>query len=433
MGGPERAVGLSTPPDLPADPRVVAAVPPGGRARFQDVLHHRPYLLYQSGAIAAATGYSIYAISIPWLALETTGSFLVVGLVLFLEIGIYSLTFLVAPLVDRVADKRWILVVGFPLQAGAALTIALASLRGELQLPLLLGLVSGLAVAWDFEWAVFQVAPRILLPKDLLFAAGGITSALGGGATIGGFAAGAVFILLTGPAASGFLYAALLLGAAALVIQVPLRAPRSSATSYLGGFFEGWSYFGTAEGRPLLQLGFLDAAVGFFSNGPAVLITLFADRSFADPAAAYGVLFTALVVGGVLTDLALGYWNPRERVGVVMVAGLAGAAAALALVGRTTGSLALTAVVWALAGAALGAYSSGKVTFEWGYIPPERLARVTSNLFLFPGVSGAAGALLLGTLAASWPPVAVAELVAGVLTGALVLALTLPAIRRFAF
>ncbi len=434
--------GELTPPSAPPGavlppgpvPGADVEAPPGHpRSGFRSVLANRRYLLFEASVIAATTGYSVYAVSIPWLAFENSRSLLVVGLVLFVELGVYSLTFLAAPVVDRVADKRTILVVGFPVQAGAALTLAVAAARGDLQLPLLLGLVGLLAVVWDFEWAAFQVAPRLLLTKDELFAAGGISSALGGGATIGGYAAGAGFILLAGPATSGYLYAGLLLVAVGLASVVPLRGPRSKERSYLGGFREGWEYLRSAEGRPLLQLGVLDAVVGFISTAPPVLVTVFADRSFPDPGLAYGILFTSFVVGGVAVDLSLGYLNPRGRVGLVLVGGLAAAAAALALVGHAPPSLGGTAAVWVLAGGALGAYSSGKVTFEWGFIPRDRLARVTSNLYTFPGVSGAVGAIVLGLLASSLSGLVVAEVVAGVLGAAVVLALALPAVRRFSF
>ncbi len=323
-------------------------------------------------------------------------------------------------------DKRVVLLVGFPIQAAAAVALAVAAARGELQLPLLLGLVGLLAVAWDFEWAVFQVAPRLLLSKDELFAAGGISSALGGGAVIGGYAAGAGFILVAGPATSGYLYAGLLVVAVALSSMVPLRGARSTEGSYLGGFREGWEYLRSSQGRPLLQLGVLDAVVGFFSSAPPVLVTVFADRSFPDPGLAYGILFTSYVIGGVAVDLTLGYLNPRRRVGLVLVGGLAVAAVALALVGHGPPSLLATAAVWALAGGALGAYSSGKVTFEWGYVPRDRLARVTSNLYTFPGVSGAVGSVVLGFLASGLPGLAVAEIVAGVLAVGVLLAVALP-------
>jgi hypothetical protein len=420
---PPAAPGFALGPELPA----------GATSGFRSVLRNRRYLTYQAGVTAASTGYAVYAISIPWLALENTGSFLVVGLVLFVELGIYAVTFLAAPVVDRVADKRIIFLVGFPIQVVAALAIAVLAARGELHLPLLLGLVGVLAVAWDFEWAVFQVAPRLLLSKDELFAAGGISSAFGGGATIGGYAAGAGFILLTGPAASGFLYAGLLVVALVLISQVPLRGPRSVERSYLGGFREGWEYLVSAEGRPLLQLGVLDAVVGFLASAPAVLVTLFADRSFPDPSFAYAVLFTAEVIGGVAADLTLGYYNPRHRVGLVLVGGLVAATVGFAVMGFAPPSLAATAAVWALAGASLGAYTSSKYTFQWGYVPRDRLARVVSNLYTFPGVSAAAGAVVLGALASGYPVLTVAEIAAAILGVAAAMAIVLPAVRRFSF
>ena len=400
---------------------------------FRSVLANRRYLLYQSAAIIASTGYSVYAVSIPWLTFQNSGSFLVVGLVLFVEVGIYSLTFLVAPLVDRTVDKRVIFIVGFPIQAVAAVALGLTASRGELHLPLLLGLVTVLSVVWDFEWAVFQVAPRILLSKDELFAAGGISGALGGGASISGFALGAGLILFSGVSASAYLYAVLLLLATLLASRVPLRGPRSVDQGYLDGFRAGWEYLGSSEGRPLLQLGTLDAVVGFFSSAPALLITLFANRAFPNPSLAYGVLFTAFVVGGVAVDLTLGYLNPRKRVGFVLVGGLAAASVALALAGLSPPSLFATAGAWALAGGALGAYASGKFTFEWAYVPEDRLARVISNLYVFPGVSGSIGAIVVGALAASVSGSLLAGLIAGVFAAAVLLALLLPAVRRFAF
>jgi hypothetical protein len=403
------------------------------RGSYRTVLRNRRYVTYESSAIATSTGYAVYSIAIPWLAYQSSGSFLVVGLVLFAEIGIYSLTFLCAPLVDRTADKRWVFVIGYPIQAAAAVTLGWASGRGELSLPLLLGLVSVLAVAWDFEWAVFQVAPRLLLGKDELFAAQGIASAFGGGAAVGGYAAGAGLILLAGPGSSGFLYAGLLAVGTLLAAMVPLRGSAGPRSGYLSGFVEGWRYLASAAGRPLLQLGALDVVAGFFTSAPPILLTLFAERSFPDPVFAYGLLFTAYVVGGVGVGLALGQLNPRRRVGFVLVGGLVVGASALFLAGLTPPSVLLAFVAWAAAGGGIGAYSSTKYTFQWGYVPPDRLARVTGNLYLFAGSSGAVGALVLGDLSTRWPPTELVALVAGIFGAAAVLSCVLPAIRRFSF
>ena len=408
-------------------------IPPSVPSGYRSVLRNRRFLVYEGSVILASTGYAVYSISIPWIAYLNSGSFLVVGLVLFLELGIYALTFLVAPLVDRAADKRAILLIGFPIQAVAAAVLAFAASRGELHLALLLGLVTVLSVAWDFEWAVFQVAPRTLLSKDELFAGQGLGGALGAGVQVGGYAAGAGLILVSGAVGSGYLYAGLLVTATLLASLVPLRGGRADDREYAAGFLEGWRYLATPEGRPLLQLGGLSALSGFFSTAPAVLITLDAHDSFSDPGVAYGILFTSLVVGGVVIDLLLGHFNPRRRVGVVLVGGLSFAALALFLTGVTPPSLPLAAAAWFLAGAGLSAYLVGSGTFLWGYLPEDRLARVMSNLYVFQGTAGAVGALVLGGLASQLVPRSVSTIVALVYASAAAGSLLLPAVRKFAF
>jgi len=422
---PSRADGASgTLVPTTAPPRV------GG---YRSVLRNRRFLIYQASGILSSTGYAVYSISIPWIAYVYSGSFVIVGLVLFLEIGVYAFTFLAAPLVDRAADKRIVFLVGYPIQAVAAVVLAYAAAHGELQLPLLLVLVAVLSVAWDFEWAVFQVAPRLLLSKDELFAGQGLGSALGAGVQVGGYTAGAGLILVSGAVGSGFLYAGLLVGATLLAALVPLRGGRASEHDYLAGFLEGWKYLGTPEGRPLLQLGLLGAVSGFFSVAPAVLITLDANRSFTDPGLAYGVLFTSLVIGGVAVDLLLGHFNPRRRVGAVIVGSLSVSALALFLTGVIPPSLPLAAGAWFLAGAGLSAYLAGSGTFLLGYVPENRLARVSSNLYVFRGAAGAVGALVVGVLASELVPRSVAVIVALVFGIAALASLLLPAVRTFAF
>jgi predicted MFS family arabinose efflux permease len=405
----------------------------GSSGGYRSVLRNRRFLLYQASGILASTGYAVYSISIPWIAYLNSGSLVVVGLVLFLEIGVYAFTFLAAPIVDRAVDKRTIFLIGYPIQAVAAVVLADSAARGELHLPLLLALVAVLSVAWDFEWAVFQVAPRLLLSKDDLFAGQGLGSALGAGVQVGGYTAGAGLILVSGAVGSGFLYAGLLVGATLLAALVPLRGGRASEREYLAGFLEGWKYLATPEGRPLLQLGVLGALSGFFSVAPAVLITLDANRYFSNPGLAYGLLFTSFVLGGVVVDLLLGQYNPRRRVGAVIVGSLAVSAFALFLTGVIPASLPLAGAAWFLAGAGVSAYLSGSGTFLLGYVPENRLARVSSNLYVFRGAAGAVGALVVGVLASELVPRSVAWIVALVFAGAALASLVLPAIRTFAF
>ncbi|MCI4372338.1 MAG: hypothetical protein L3K02_01645 [Thermoplasmata archaeon] len=425
----------SGPDSIPVPPAVATGPPagPGLPGGYRSVLRNRRFLLYQGSVILASSGYAVYSISIPWIAYLNSGSFIVVGLVLFLELGIYALTFLVAPLVDRAADKRVIFLIGYPIQAVAATVLAYTASRGELHLVLLLVLVAILSVAWDFEWAVFQVAPRTLLSKDELFAGQGLASALGAGVQVGGYAAGAALILISGAVGSGYLYAVLLVLATLLAVLVPLRGGRSTEREYAAGFLEGWQYLSSPEGRPLRQLGVLGAVSGFFAAAPALLITLDANHSFSDPGVAYGLLFTSFVVGGVVVDLLLGHYNPRRRVGAVIVGTLSLSAIALFLTGVFPPSLVLAGAAWFLAGAGVSGYLSGSGTFLWGYVPENRLARVTSNLYVFRGAAGAIGAVVLGVLATQVVPSSLATIVALVFGVAAVSSLLLPAIRTYTF
>ncbi len=425
----------SGPDSVPVAPSGVptSPLPSGAPGGYRSVLRNRRFLLYEGSAILSSTGYAVYSISIPWIAFLNSGSFLVVGLVLFLELGVYALTFLIAPLVDRAADKRVIFLIGYPIQAVAAAVLAYTASRGELGLPLLLVLVVVLAVAWDFEWAVFQIAPRTLLTKDELFAGQGLASALGSGVTVGGYAAGAGLILISGAVGSGYLYAGLLVLATLLAALVPLKGERASEPEYKAGFVEGWRYLWTPEGRPLLQLGALGAVSGFFSAAPALLITLDANHSFTNPGLAYGLLFTSFVVGGVVITVLLGHYNPRRRIGAVIVGSLTLTAFALYFTGVFPPSLPLAGAAWFLAGAGVGGYMAGSGTFLWGYVPEQQLARVTSNLYVFRGAAGAVGAVVLGVLAAQLVPSSLATIVALVFGASAVGSLILPAIRTYAF
>jgi len=139
------------------------------------------------------------------------------------------------------------------------------------------------------------------------------------------------------------------------------------------------------------------------------------------------------VIGGVVVGLALGQYNPRRRVGAVMVASLAVSALALFLTGILPPTLPLAAGAWFLAGAGLTAFISGSSTFLWGYVPADRLARVTSNLYVFRGTSAAVGVVVLGVLATDLVPSTVAYVVALVFGASAVASLLLPACRKFAF
>lgn len=382
---------------------------------------------------SGGVGYSIYSVSILWLAYQISGNLVVAGAVLFVELATYSLTFVIGPLVDRAADKRTIFLACFPVQAAAAGALALGLSRGFLTIPLLLGLVVVISLLWDFAWAAGNTATRLLLSPDEMFAAQGLSGLVNGGNTVAGYAVGGTLILLVGAGGGLLLYAVLLALAAGLAIWVRVPAAPTVPSSFGPSFREGWKTVFAGEGRPLLLLSLMDGVRGFVSNGPALLITLAANVIFRDPAQAYGVLFTVYIVGGVASGLIWGHINPRHRVGPLLVLSLVVTGIAVVLGVRSAPLWVATLPLWFLAGFAIDAYTGARSAFLEGSLPADQLGRVTSNLYLFQGVTSAIGALVIGLVAVTWTPLEVAGLVAGGFVVAGLLGAVFPAVRRLRY
>lgn len=400
---------------------------------YRDLLRNRNWVLWEVSATTASVGYSVYAISVPWFAYQVSGNFLIVGLVLFVEVGIYSLTFLVGPLVDRARNKRTIYLACYPAQAVAAAVLGLAIERGFLSIPLLLGLIAFISFLWDFAWAANNVAPRLLLNVDQLFRASGLGTLLGGATQLGGYSGGALLVVVVGPSGGLLLYAGLLAAATVLVLPLSILSSPMSRGRYLADFREGWQYFSGKAGSALRQLASVELLRGFFTTAPTVLIVVIAARSFVGSPNAYGVLFVTWVVGGIAVALLIGEWNPRRRVGGILIGSAASSGLLIGLAVLPGLGLAIGGLVWFLFGASETAYLTVLYVYLRGEYPPEAIGKITANLYLFTGVAGSVGAAVVGDLAESSSSTTLGLLVAaGFLTLGGLLYL-LPGIRRLVF
>jgi hypothetical protein len=411
----------------------LGAEEPSLRASPWAVLRNRQFRWFLGSWIAASTGYSVFAISIVWLAYQATQSFLVVGAVLAVERAAYCVTFAVAPIADRVRNQRTIFVASYPIQAVAAGALAYGALTHTLGLVELFGLVVLLSVLWDLSWAAANAAPGILLGPDEQFAATGVSGLLGGANTIAGYAAGGVLILVLGAGGGMALYAGLLIVAGLLALPLRIAPPARSAEPFAASFRDGWKALGEGPGRPLLQLATVDAVQGFFSAAPVVILALVAVRGFGAEGFAYASLFVAYVVGGIAAGLGFARWNPRGRVGILLVGSLFAGAATIALVAVEPPVLAVASGIWFSVGFAQAAYVDVKYAFLRGSVPAGRLARVVSNLYTFPGITSTVGVLVVGILAvgASVPTLTI-EVTLGLLAAALA-SVALPRVRALRF
>ncbi len=306
-------------------------------------------------------------------------------------------------------------------------------MTGHLSVSLLIGAVVVMAVLDDFWWTADNTVPRILVGKDNVLRANGLQSAMVGGGSLAGYSVGAALLILVGPGGGAFLFAALLAASALLIAPVAIRSVPAAGGGVFRHFLEGWSILGRGPGRPLLQIGALFAAEGFFLGAPALLVTLFAYRFFGGSSHVYGLLFTVYVVGAVVGGLIVGRANPRAYLGRLLVGAMVGEGATTALAVLALPSLLPSVGAWFLVGLTGGIPATLLYAYLQATAPPDAIGRVISNLYLFPGVASAVGALAFGLLSSSVAPATLGYAVGLGLVGTGVAAVLVPAVRGLKF
>lgn len=407
---------------------------PEASGGYAGLLRNRRFVLAIVSSALGDGGYSLYAIAVLWLSFQLTGSLAVSGLVLLVEFGMYSITFIAGPTVDRARNLRSVLAAGYGLQALLACAIGLAVDLGQLTVPVLLVLVGAISLVWDFTWTANNALVPRIVARDDLFRANGLMGAVGGGNTIAGYAVGAALLLVVGAGDAMFLYAAL--QAAALLVVLPLSVPaqRTAETRVLADFWEGWRELGRGTGRPLLQLAAFIAFQGFFVQAPVLLVTLLAGLRFADPSLAYGILFASYAVGRVLGELLLGHWNPRRRLTSLMSGGMVGTGLLLVAAVDAAPLLVASAALWFLVGLVGVAFYSAFLVYLQAHVPADRFGRVLTDLYVFRGIPTAVGAAAISLLATLWGPEPLAIFIALAWTAIAVTGPTLlPALRHLEF
>ncbi|MGB6499845.1 MAG: MFS transporter [Thermoplasmata archaeon] len=397
------------------------------------LLRSRAFFLLQARGTSAGVGYTVYLATVLWLSYRLTHGVLLAGIAIGVETVVYTFTFLTGPIVDRIHDKRWVYLLCYPIQAVAALALGVTYMAGLLTVPLLLALVVVLAVLWDFTWAADAASTRILFGKDQLFAVSGLGTAIGGGVDIVLYLTAGVTIAFFGAAGGSYLYAALLAGAAGFAVLLPIVTPARPTERYLASFREGWALYRGEAGRPLRHLAVLQFVYGFFVSAPLLVLTLYVARDFAGSQSTYAALYVAYLIGGISIGLVLGALNPRRYLGPVAIATLAATSVALISAELVAGSVLLSLGAWLGVGLAMTARVTTFSNYMQGRFAPEVLARIAGNNYLFPGISGAAGAFTIGSLSTVWGPTALTDLIAVGFATSAGLAMLLPEIRSLGY
>jgi MFS family permease len=406
----------------------------GSDRGYLDLFRNRRFALGITSSGLAWGGYAVYEISVLLLSYRISHSLAIAGLVILVEFGAYSVTFIAGPTVDRARNLRTVLLFGYGLQAVFAFAIGLALQTGHLSVPVLLALVAGISLVWDFSWTADTAMIPRLVSESELFRANALFNTISGGNTVAGFGVGGALLLFVGPAGGMFLYALLNLAAALIVIPLSIPSTRTVVTGLLEDFWNGWKELGRGVGRPLLQLAVFSSIQGFFVAAGPLLITFLTQREFVDPTFSYALLFTAFTVGGVVGGLILGYLNPRTWVSLVMFGSTAAEGVLIVAAVYAAPAIGPSLILWFLTGLFAAGFYQAYMSYLQGAIPGDRFARVLTNLYLFRGIPTALGAAAVGVLATLWG----APILAGVIALTYVLCavvgpLVLPGIRRLSF
>ncbi len=400
---------------------------------LRSLLADRRFALWLGSQTACNLGYSAWAISVLWLAYQISGSLLLSALLLFVQYGIYSLTSIAGPFADRARDKRSVFLIVLPLQAITAVLVGVLATFGALSEGVLLGSVAMMALLDDFWWTTTNTVPRILVGTDNLLPANGVQTAFFGVGSLVGYAAGAVLLVIVGPAGGAFLRAAMLGLSAALLLPVAIPSVPTRVRRLLGSFAEGWSFLWKQAGRSLLKVGALFAAWGFFVGAPALLITLFANREYAASSFDYGVLFTAYMIGVIASGIAVGRINPRRHIGKFLIGAMVAQGVTMTLAVVTLPLLLPSAGLWFLVGLASGVPSTLVYAYFQAIAPPDAVGRIVSDLEFFPSATAALGAVVLGLLATTISPATLGLYMGFSLVFVGLIALGVPAVRRMRF
>ena len=347
-------------------------------------------LIYNAKISFTNFGYTLYMITIPAYSFIVSGSILFTGITLFVEYGIYALTFLCGPIVDRVEDKRIIIIVSEAGIGFAALALGLLMKSSSFSMIYYLVLVGLIAVFWDFIWtADWAVLPLIVEPADLP-RANGYSNAIGNGHVAAGLGVGGFLFVLIGSYFSMLLYSFCLFAATALTYFLPAVLPREGRV-HGEGLVSGWKYI-MGKNRSLLNLSIIIAFFSFFSVLPVLGITnIYASTSKFW----YSFTFSFYYIGAVVSGIIFGKFFPRNNLGraLTMIYGLSG----LLLVSSVALDFipAMSAVSWFLLGFFFSAYVTIYGTYLQTVTDKEMLGRSASNLYIFRGFTSAAGTMAL--------------------------------------
>ncbi len=352
------------------------------------LLRNGKFLIFNARLSATNFGYTLYMITVPAYSFVLTKSILFTGLALFVEYGIYSVTFWAGPITDRMKDKRFIIMLSEAGIGACSLFLAWLTLNGNVDRYTFLLLIGVIALFWDIIWTADHSVLPLIVSESELPKANGITNAVGNGHVAAGLAVGGFLFAFVGAYGSLLLYGFSMFLAAGLTLFVPLIVPENERILD-SGFKSGWKYI-LKNNRDLLYFSVIIAFFSMFSNIPVLAMSgIYAENL----PVWYSISFSTFYIGAMVSGFMVGAYFPSRHIGRLLLLTYLAAG----LVTLLAAYLIMSPLSDVLPWFTLGFFFSVHTTVNSVYIQKvtvkEMLGRTASNLYTFRGVTTAAGSI----------------------------------------
>jgi MFS family permease len=274
------------------------------------------YLVFLAGLVVSKLGDALYTFALPWLALELTGSPLVMGTLYATEVlPVVVFGPLIGVLVDR-WDRRRLLLAADISRAGIVSIIPLLHAVGRLELAHLYVVGFALAlISLAFDVGTTAAVPEIA-GNNQLTRANAAHQLVTQVASTGGPVVAGVLVTAIGASSTLWIDSVSYAGTILAVLILPaLTLPRAgrTASGVLRGMLEGMRWLWTS--RPIRALS-LQAMIGNFGFGMIMAVFLYyLSHTLGLSAELSGIDYALLEVGGVLGTLAIVPLDRRVRRG----------------------------------------------------------------------------------------------------------------------
>ena len=298
---------------------------PAGLGRTFASFRSYNFRLFWVGQLVSQVGTWMQMVALPWLVLDITGSAVALGTVTALQYApILFVVLFAGVVVDRFPKQR-LLMVTQTLSLLQALTLALLTATGRIQLWELYLLAILLGITNAFDSPARQAFVTELVGRDLVVNAVGLSSAQFSSARLVGPAIGGLVIASWGTAACFFVNAASFL--AVLISLFLLRAREFQAAPrqpvgvpMLGQLREGLGFLLSTPDLTVATI--ILAGNGAFIYSTSSIIPLIARQELDVGAQQFGLLVAAVGLGSLVMALTIAS-RGRSSQRVVVGAGAA--------------------------------------------------------------------------------------------------------------